>query len=244
MKYQQPDDKTLTSCKNCVLAVYEGDTQTSCLANRIDKIKHIEAYDEEKEFYVMERFCNYYRSNAQEYTKDGKPDIEKIKQESLLTFDLFVKCDEIDEDYLNNVIALYKYIEQNYNHDIVNIHLLYKNINNDQKPLIKKLKEETGSSHLSYYSNDMFIHTILLKSTKSYHIMISKNNFPNLNVTNRINDLVNEEMKKIIVYENKIMAISNLAYKVTSLQNACYNYSENVETIVNQSKDKDLYHNE
>ena len=50
MKYQQPEDKTLTSCKECVLAVYDGDTQVSCLANRIEKLDHIEAYDEGRIF--------------------------------------------------------------------------------------------------------------------------------------------------------------------------------------------------
>ena len=244
MKYQQPDDKTLTSCKNCVLAVYEGDTQTTCLANRIEKIDHIEAYDDDKEFYVMQRFCNYYRANSEEYIKDGKPDLNKIKQESFVTFDLFVMCDEIDREYLDSILKLYETIGKNYDYSKVNIHLLYKNINNEQKSLVKRLKEETRDSLLSYYSNDLFLHSLLLKTTKSYHVIISKENLPQENILSRINNLVNEEMKKIIVYENKVIAVSNLAYKITSLQDSCYNYKENIEKVVNQSKDKDLYYHE
>lgn len=244
MKYQQPDDKTLTSCKNCVLAVYEGDTQTTCLANRIDKIDHIEAHDEDKEFYVMQRFCNYYRANSDDYMKGGEPDIDKIREESLITFDLFIMCDNIDNDYLNNTIDLYQTILNNYQEKKISIHLLYKNINSDQKSLVKRLKEETGDSLLSYYSNDIFLHSTILKSTSSYHIIISKEKFPKKNIFNRINDLINEDLKKIIVYENNVCAISNLAYKITSIQNSSYNYSDNISKIINQSKDKELYYNE
>ena len=54
-----------TSCKNCHYAIYEGITQIGCKLNRIDKWQQqtevLEAYDEEKEFYVIkDRVCNAY----------------------------------------------------------------------------------------------------------------------------------------------------------------------------------------
>lgn len=54
-----------TSCKKCHYAIYDGKTQTGCQMNRLDKWREktnvIEAYDEEKEFYVIQnRNCNAY----------------------------------------------------------------------------------------------------------------------------------------------------------------------------------------
>ena len=57
-----------TSCKNCVFAEYIGDTQVSCQLNRIDKFRSrnavvMDAEDDDKEFFVIERFCNTYRDS-------------------------------------------------------------------------------------------------------------------------------------------------------------------------------------
>jgi len=65
-----------TSCKDCIFAVYDGDTQKDCSLGRIDKFKEkgvvIEAYDEEKEFYVIRgMFCMACRDTkwGQEHSK-------------------------------------------------------------------------------------------------------------------------------------------------------------------------------
>lgn len=57
-----------TPCKNCFFADYEDGVQTGCFAdNRIDKFKAagieiIEAFDEEKKFFVIkDKVCLYYR---------------------------------------------------------------------------------------------------------------------------------------------------------------------------------------
>lgn len=58
-----------TSCKNCVFAVYDGNTQTDCHLRLIDKYKEknaeiIEVYDDDKEFYVINnKRCVGYRLN-------------------------------------------------------------------------------------------------------------------------------------------------------------------------------------
>lgn len=57
-----------TPCKDCCFAIYEDITQVGCSRNRIEKYKNagneiIEAYDEDKEFYVIKgRLCPYYRN--------------------------------------------------------------------------------------------------------------------------------------------------------------------------------------
>ena len=58
MKSKPSGKMVETSCKECIFAVYENDTQVGCFANRIEKFKEakeiIEAYDDEKEFYVRD----------------------------------------------------------------------------------------------------------------------------------------------------------------------------------------------
>lgn len=58
-----------TCCKQCVFAKYENNTQTNCLLDYIDKYRNknieiLEAYDEEKEFYIInDKKCIGYREN-------------------------------------------------------------------------------------------------------------------------------------------------------------------------------------
>lgn len=59
-----------TSCKLCIFAEYEGFTQVGCKKGRIKKYKDsastvIEAYDEDKEFYVIkDRTCMFRRTQV------------------------------------------------------------------------------------------------------------------------------------------------------------------------------------
>lgn len=61
-----------TSCKDCIFAKYDGNTQVGCFIGRIDIYQAqnsvVEAYDNDKEFYVVEgRICNSCRN--QEWLK-------------------------------------------------------------------------------------------------------------------------------------------------------------------------------
>jgi hypothetical protein len=66
----QPSEvkKTITSCKNCIFSSYESNTQTGCDFNRTEKFKELgclqEAYDNEKEFFIIDRICNLYRTES------------------------------------------------------------------------------------------------------------------------------------------------------------------------------------
>lgn len=62
-------DNIITSCKDCCFAKYEELTQTGCELDNIYKINKesfgsvIEAYDEDREFYVLKRRCFQHRSS-------------------------------------------------------------------------------------------------------------------------------------------------------------------------------------
>ncbi len=79
-----------TSCKDCSWSLYDGEathntegkTQTGCALGRLEVlsnngVKVIEAYDEEKEFFVLDKICYYHRNsqwilpNTMVYGNDG-----------------------------------------------------------------------------------------------------------------------------------------------------------------------------
>lgn len=59
--------KINTSCKDCIFAIYEGITQTGCKTGELDKMRDhgiqiLEAYDNDKEFFVINKTkCLYNR---------------------------------------------------------------------------------------------------------------------------------------------------------------------------------------
>ena len=94
-------NKVHTSCKNCVWAEYQGDTQTDCDLGRITKFKNVlECYDEEKEFFVINNaYCLFYRNkesvegmNLEELYKNTRKQMEIMYQ--LIIY--FEDSDDVD----------------------------------------------------------------------------------------------------------------------------------------------------
>ncbi len=82
-----------TSCKNCTAAVYEktGKTQIQCAFGRLrvldaNGVKITPAYDEEKEFFVLDKICYYYRT--QEWSDDhiGEVMLDLVEKENSLIY--------------------------------------------------------------------------------------------------------------------------------------------------------------
>lgn len=242
MKSQRQDEKNKTSCKECVLAVYDGNTQTSCLANRVEKLEHFEAYDEEKEFFVIERLCNYYRNNKDIYLKDnGDVDLDKIKKETRLSFDIIFLCNHIDSEYSDYILDLYSYLNENYE-DKFSIQLMYAIATKEQTQIIQNLKNKINC-YVTFYADDIYLHSMLTKTQKSYHTIISKESRPNKNFTIRLNRLVNDEMEKIVTFvDNGVYTISNLAYKVVSFQQESTVYNDIVNSIKEKTKETNLHY--
>lgn len=76
-----------TICKNCLFAVYDGETQIGCHFNRTDTVdKHpsydlIEAEDEEKQFYILNNhICPYQRTPSWQYAEDNDI-VQRVQEE-------------------------------------------------------------------------------------------------------------------------------------------------------------------
>lgn len=172
MKSQQLDSNSAlirTSCKDCIFAIYEDDTQISCAHDRIDKFKTlssdlvIEAYDEEKNFYVINKFCNFYRNK--DSWNNGVADVSKVKEEAKLTFDLLINCDNIDSEYQNWILELYRAIEQ-YGPDKTSIHLYHhSSLSKENKKLVLSLCQIIKGYNLHvYFDEGVLEHNIISKS--------------------------------------------------------------------------------
>lgn len=243
MKSSQQDNIVRTSCKDCVLSIYNGKTQTGCIAERLNKLDHFAAYDEDKEFFVIERLCNYYRDDRENYIVDGDPYIEKIKFESQISFDIIINCDDINEEYKKRIIDFYTSTVSKYDEYKIKIQLISHSINKDEKHEIFDMRKYIGNPDISFVLDSRLLHEKIMATRSSYHIVIEKNNFPSIDFIYDANNLVNEEMKKaIVITDNKVKAISNLAYKIEFTKKDIMDYKEIVNNIIVNSREMDLYH--
>ena len=142
MKSKPPDKTLQTNCKECLFAVYDKNTQTGCMADRISMFQHtpkgnmvIAAYDNEKEFYVIDGLCNYFRPPA---WNEGIADLEKAKYESKTKFAIVIHADNINSDNLASIKNSLKHI--NYMSDKITITISHSiSISPQEKQLVRSL---------------------------------------------------------------------------------------------------------
>jgi transcription elongation factor Elf1 len=220
------------------LAVYENSTQIGCLADRIKKFgaSALEAYDNDKEFYVIEGFCNYYRNS-----KWGQPNLEKIKHESSISFDLLIDCNNIGELYRDELYNLLENVDY-YNDKIdINLYHMLTQDSNKKSHTLYLYHNLTNRPKISVcLDNNLFIHEHALKSNSSYHISINK--AINSNIFKQINNLVNDDIKKFIAVKvDESYMISNIAYRMQYLNEENENYLYNRQSILDKAKELNLY---
>lgn len=87
---------TDTPCKNCIFAEYDNLTQTGCSIGKIDSFKKagievVEAYDEEKEFFVIKGHkCMFGRTKAWGDENEKDTWAEKIEKEIEMPYQAIV----------------------------------------------------------------------------------------------------------------------------------------------------------
>ena len=123
-EYNSPSSEHIriaqTSCKNCIFAIYDNQTQVNCAIGRIDIYREqnslIEAYDDDKEFYVVDgRICNSCRNREWldkqpnlRFSSRYQDTVDYVRQEVTLQFHLVVIADQDIEGVkksINSVIA-------------------------------------------------------------------------------------------------------------------------------------------
>lgn len=241
MKYMPSDRFKQTSCKECVFAIYSEKTQTSCAADRISKLKPyvIEAYDDEKEFFVIDRICNLYRPSG---WNNNVLDIQKAKDESSITFDVLINCDNITNEYVDKIKDELKNIK--YPKKKINTFLFQSSESSrDEKHMAFQLYQELEACTISLYMNKTeYIYSILQKSKNTFHILLDKNNIGGIsNFLIKTNSAIVDELNRFILCksENKTL-ISNMAIKVL-YQNLYLDYENIMPLFLENAKKENLY---
>lgn len=244
----EPPDLTKTSCKNCIFAVYDGKTQSECKAGRIEIYKEkdlvIEAYDNDKEFFVIKGFCNYYRPDS---WNNKQADLNKAKSEVSQSFDILIDCENLDLDSQKTMLKSLETL--NYDPEKVKISLYYP-VNQEKKYISNTLEVlciyqpkywTTVSAYFNRYDflNDYFMNKLLA----TYFISINQKNYDtDFSMLNTIDDAINLNLKKILVAEkNNTLAISSNLFKINKISKNIVDVDENISDIVDMVKEKGMF---
>ncbi len=243
MKFQQQELSIKTNCKDCAFAIYDGDTQTSCEFDRIDKFgdKAIAAYDDEKKFYVIDTLCSYYRDKSNGYTSSDK---ELAISQSAVSFDLIIDCNSLSIKNRDRIVRL---VTKNLYHKTkINTILVheYRNKSSVQKNVSYIARNcDDFVINISICSDmDQFLHDYIMKSKKMCHLLVTNHDSSPTNIFENIDNFVNDQLGKfIVINSNNQLCISNIAYKMSSSINNQSNYQKNVNHIIDQAKAHNLY---
>ena len=196
-----------TSCKDCIFAEYNNNTQTGCKFNRIEQFKNngtkiVEAYDDDKEFFVIDRFCNYCRND--QWMKDnvnGQTAEQVVKNEAKIQVDVLVyihagnyiqsiqqTIDSLNQQFmLPKSITLVNNNSTIKNHDLV---LLMRNQTNQYSWRVEQIVEENCKKLRA-------IDLSVKKCKGTYYIVIDAGSILRENFIYQINQMINEQLLKI-----------------------------------------------
>jgi hypothetical protein len=213
-----------------------------CLQDRIDKFGDsvTGAYDNEKEFYVINRFCNYYRDRAWGYSET---DIEKVKLESSISFSILIDCDDICKtansttEYIRGI----DYIDNKL--DIV----LYHNTDNFSKvkdsvaSIARNCRKTVNISTVSDSQNH-FLHDYNKKSKSYFHCLLKSIDTAGLDFAHKINNFVNGELGRCFVIEYcGNLFVNNHIYRAVAYLNEYHLYDDVIQKLLDESHKLDRY---
>lgn len=238
MNYMPSGTVNQTSCKDCIFALYDGTTQVGCEDNRIEKFEDdiVEAYDNDKEFFVINRLCTLYRTSA---WNNGIKDLEKAKKESYISCDILIDCNNINENmaaYLNKIIP--KLSTKNK----IKIFCL-QNATISTKEMTKNLFYNHPSLLMSMCTDKTeYTYLNIMKASSMFHIILDETNYEDVDCfIEHMNNHINEKMQKALIFkhDNKIAMLS-LACRI--LYPTLYlNYDNEYPEIEKQIKNSNLY---
>lgn len=229
-----------TCCKNCCFAQYDkaNKTQIDCYIDQLKKfrksnIEIIEAYDDEKEFYVIKKLCNNFRDSpwaivnlqnklnieilGKDYKKfitDSKL-IEKLKEENKFKCDLiiYLNKDSIIDD-LEKIVSSAK---------TSTVHPIKIIVINNKAP-IKPSQIEKACKDMPWAwtleiilqdntTKEECLSLIGRKLSGQYSIILDAGSELDSNLISNIDIYINEKMQILLLSENSLI-IQNLLFKL------------------------------
>ena len=240
MKSQLQENLIKTSCKNCAFAVYEKDTQVDCAFGRIEKFKDsvTEAFDNEKEFFIVDRLCTYFRDKKWGYNTNDKT---RVEEESAASFAIIFNCNEIEDRYFNLIQSFLEneeYYTKKYN--VVLAHEYDKKIDDKILLLSKFFRKNVTVS--CCYSFQEFANEHIMKNKSIFHAIINPENKSfSSGCLGAINNSLNEDLAKFVVAKlGDVYFVNNLLYKSFQTIDPCIDYKKNIDNIIANIK-KSMY---
>lgn len=241
MNKDEPNLGVRTNCKNCSFAIYSDKTQVGCEHDRITKFAEAskEAYDEEKEFYIIDKFCNYFRDKAWGYSIKDK---QKVIEESANSYLIFIDCNEIDTpkkitDFISNINYYQRKIDIILFHSKENFEYVKDNV----ASIARNCKKLVNISVLSEDKNVIF-HQNLIKSKVFFHSNISKLENENVTFAEDIEEFTNKRLLRGYVINHKgNIFFNNHIYKAVAHLNQLYTYEDTITKLIEDSKKIGMY---
>lgn len=225
-----------TACKQCVFAVYDGNTQTDCAIDYLSKYRKdseiLDVYDDEKEFYVINnKKCLCYRENKwfNKYNMSMASLEEKINlvlKTNTISYTLLIDLKQFEENDTINIahqIDSMKYKPKK---------IIFIRYHKDQKSYhtydyLKNILDQIQSQGLSWRLQTMV-------NDDSYYEIL--NNTVNLNKKTRFICSVktpSDDLNKIIEFANNLVynelktfiVVSNSSKTITLFSGGIYRYS-------------------
>lgn len=202
--------KNDTPCKECVFAVYtdDGITQTDCSRGMIEKYKNagsiiLEAYDEDKEFYVIkDRICPFFRKEKWLSRFKDPDDIEMI--EKVLDFEtspsfhviLFMNDDKSLEGLSNSIESLNKQILKPYQLTVI------KKVTNKLRP--KDITDVLKSCEFKWrlenlvveMTDEQITHAAHKGVTSQFYVVIEAGNILDPNIFSDIKTFIIDQVQQ------------------------------------------------
>lgn len=208
-----------TPCKSCVFAIYDNQTQTGCSLSYLEGYKEegllLEAYDEDKEFYIINsKKCIGYRENKwfDQFNMSNSTVEEKILkfyETNKLHYLLFIDLKNITYDQLDDIcnqVSLSvsqpkKIIFIRHNNEILDftyekIEKLIKKYNINYTWRIQTMLDDSLSSI-------EILHNIVVINPK-YRFVVSVSEYSGdiMNTINETNDIIHNKLEQFIVASN------------------------------------------
>lgn len=241
MKSQPQENLIKTSCKNCAFAVYEEDTQIDCAFGRIEKFKDsvTEAFDNDKEFFIIDRLCTYFRDKKWGYNDNS---MDKVEEESAISFDIIFDCNEISElffETIKNFLINDAYYPRK--HTIFLAHEYEKPVKNQIIALSKFFNKNTIVS--CCFSFEQFIHEQAMKSKNVFQAVIRPENVGfSADYLTTINEAINQHLTKFVIAKvDGVTFVNNFIYKSFQHISPCSEYNKHIDSLVNSIKSSDMY---
>lgn len=223
MKSQHDANQYETACKNCLFAKYEDNTQTGCVAGRVKKYQDdhmiIEAYDDDKEFFVIKGICNLVRQDG---WNEGKADLDKALEEIKPKFNIVVDGNNLSDSTIEDIIRFHSE-SGDYDCDWHVVHSF--EVDKAGRQRLSPLVTAIGATVTQCADTEFTIGHLITRSRRSFTIVLDQMSLPNSNILYRVDAALNKDLKRFVVFNyNGVLAVSNLAFHIYHKKTETFNY--------------------